>query len=553
MISGTAYSILLFAITIAVGLWIGKFSIKGITIGSTWILFVGIVMGHFGFVPDAAVLSFMKDFGLILFVFSIGLQVGPGFFQSFRSGGVKLNLLATGLILMAVLSAYLIHVITGESLLTMVGVMSGAVTNTPGLGAAQQTVIDNMGQGMGAEVSSSLASAYAVAYPIGVLGVLVLMMLFKAGFKIDLKKEKEQLDAQNGDSEDTAMRMYCTVSNPAIFGKSLKEVVRCDLMNEAVISRLLRGNDEFAPTKDTVFKEGDRILVVTNQKNVDKVRVVFGSEAQMHFEDWTAGQVNLVGRRLAVTNSKMTGKKIKTLNFRYLYGVSVTRVYRAGIELVATGELALQMGDSILVVGPEKGITEVARTVGNTTSALNKPNMIPIFAGIVLGVILGCLPIPIPGLPQPIKLGLAGGPLIVAILIGCFGPRCGITTYTTMSANMMIREIGISFFLAAVGLGAGRTFVSSLLGGGWWWILYGAIITLVPILLTGLIARYVCKLNFYQICGLLSGGTTDPAVLAFAQNAYGTEYTSINYATVYPLSMFLRVLAAQLLVLIALA
>lgn len=553
MISGTAYSILLFAIAIAVGLWLGKFSIKGITIGSTWILFVGIVMGHFGFVPDSAVLSFMKDFGLILFVFSIGLQVGPGFFQSFRSGGVKMNLLATFLILLAVLAAYLIHVCTGESLLTMVGVMSGAVTNTPGLGAAQQTAIDSMGPVEGGAISAQLASAYAVAYPIGVLGVIILLMLFKSSFKVNLDTEKKQLDAQNSDSEDTALRMYCAVSNPAIFGKTLGEVVKCDLMNEAVISRMLRGEDEFMPTQDTIFQKGDRLLIVTNQKNIDKVRVVFGSEVQMHMEDWTEAHVDLVARRLSVTNSKMTGKKIKSLNFRALYGVSVTRVFRAGIELVATGELALQMGDDILVVGPEKGIKEVAATVGNRTSALNKPNMIPIFFGIVLGVLLGCVPIAIPGLPQPIKLGLAGGPLIVAILIGCFGPKMGITTYTTMSVNMMLREIGISFFLAAVGLGAGRTFVSSLLGGGWWWILYGAIITIVPIFLIGILSRYVFKLNFYQICGLISGGTTDPAVLSFAQNAYGTDYTSVNYATVYPLSMFLRVLVAQVLVLIAIA
>lgn len=553
MLSATAYSILLFALAIAAGLWLGKFKIKGVTIGSTWILFIGIIMGHFGLIPDAGVLSFMKDFGLILFVVSIGLQVGPGFFQSFKSGGLKLNMLAVLLVLMAVLATYLIHVFTGENLMTMVGVMSGAVTNTPGLGAAQQTVIDSMGQASGGELSASLASAYAVAYPIGVLGVLALLMIFKAAFKVDLGKEQAALDALNSDAGDNAVRVYCAVSNPALYGKSLREVVKSDLMNEVIISRLLRDGKEFLPTPDTLFQEGDRLLVVTSHKNIDRVRFVFGQEVQMHFEDWTEGETNLVFRRLSVTNSRLTGRKIRTLNFRMLYGVSVTRVIRAGLELVATGGLALQLGDVIQVVGPEKGIKEVAKTVGNKVSVLNKPNMIPIFAGIVFGVLLGCIPIAIPGLPQPVKLGLAGGPLIVSILIGCFGPRLGVTTYTTMSANMMLREIGISIFMAAVGLGAGRNFVASLLGGGWWWILYGAIITIVPVLLIGLLSRYVFKLNFYQICGLVSGGTTDPAVLAFAQNAYGTDYTSINYATVYPLTMFLRVLAAQVLVLLAIA
>jgi putative transport protein len=486
-------------------------------------------------------------------VVSIGLQVGPGFFQSFKSGGLKLNLLATLLVLMAVLAAYLIHVFTGEDLMTMVGVMSGAVTNTPGLGAAQQTVIDSMGQAEGGEISGNLASAYAVAYPIGVLGVLALLMIFKSAFKVDLAKEQAALDALNSDAGDSAVRVYCAVSNPALYGKSLRDVVKSELMNEAIISRLLRDGKEFMPTQDTVFQEGDRLLVVTSHKNIDKVKVVFGEEVQMHFKDWTEGEENLIFKRLSVTNSKLTGRKVKSLNFRVLYGVSVTRVVRAGLELVATGELTLQLGDVIQVVGPEKGIEEVARTVGNKVSVLNKPNMIPIFAGIVFGVLLGCIPIAIPGLPQPVKLGLAGGPLIVAILIGCFGPRLGITTYTTMSANMMLREVGITIFMAAVGLGAGRNFVASLLGGGWWWILYGAIITIIPVLIIGLLGRYVFKLNFYQICGLVSGGTTDPAVLAFAQNAYGTDYTSVNYATVYPLTMFLRVLMAQILVLIALA
>jgi len=550
MVTGIAYSILLFAVVIAAGLWLGKFKVKGVTIGATWILFLAIVMGHFGLVPDAKVLSFMKDFGLILFVYSIGLQVGPGFFSSFRSGGVKMNIASAMLILFAAITAFVIHLATGEDLQTMVGVMSGAVTNTPGLGAAQQTLIDGGGN---AADASKLASAYAVAYPIGVIGVLFLVIIYKAIFKVDLDKETKEVEAQNADNENTARRMHCKVTNPGIFGKSLKEVITGDFRDEMVISRMMRNGEEIVPEASTIFAEGDLVLVVTSQKYVDRIRMVFGQEVAMHHADWTNGKEVLVVRRLGITDPKVTGKKLSELLFRTKYGVVVTRVVRSGVELVATNALRLQVGDFIQVVGPENGIAEVAKVVGNKASNLDKPNLVPIFVGIGLGILLGCLPIAIPGIPQPIKLGLAGGPLIVAILLSAFGPRLGITTYTTQSANLMIREIGISFFLAAVGFGAGETFVSSLMGGGWWWILYGALITIIPVVLTMILGRFVFKLNFFQICGLISGGTTNPPVLAFAQGAYGSEYTSVNYATVYPLSMFLRVLVAQVMILIALA
>ena len=472
--AGIAHSILVFAVVIAIGLYLGKFKLKGISIGSTWILFVAILLSHFGLRVDTTVLSFMKDFGLILFVFSIGLQVGPGFFHSFKKGGLQLNLLAVTLVLLAVAVTVAIHFISGEDLKTMVGVMSGAVTNTPGLGAAQQTMADSMRAENYlasdiASATSGLASAYAVAYPLGVLLVIALIMFFKAIFKVDLNKEKEALDSEDN-NEDVARRMHCEVENPAVFGLSIKDATR-DLGNSIVISRILRDGLISIPGPDTVLKKGDK----------------------------------------------------------------------------------LQMGDVLRVVGPEEGIAEVAGLVGNQTSSLNRPNLIPIFFGIAVGVIFGSIPIAIPGIPQPIKLGLAGGPLIIAILLGYFGPKWKITTYTTQSANLMIREIGISFFMAAVGLGAGQNFVSSIVNGGYWWILYGALITFIPVCTIGLVARYVCKLNFYQICGLISGGTTDPAVLAFTQGAYGTDYPSVNYATVYPLTMFMRVLVAQLLILVAIA
>ncbi|MBO4817675.1 MAG: putative transporter [Bacteroidales bacterium] len=555
--TGIAHTVLLFGIVIATGLYLAKFKIKGVSIGSTWILFIGILLSHFGFRANPTALAFMKDFGLILFVFSIGLQVGPGFFHSFRKGGVKLNMLAVALVLLVVVTTYVISLVSGESIPTMVGVMSGAVTNTPGLGAAQQTLSDGLiAQGVSAQsaasVSSGLASAYAVAYPLGVLGVLFLVIIFKAIFRIDLEKEKAEL-AKEESVANTARRMHCEVRNPAVFGKTLKEVVsEMSTGEKFVISRILHDGEISVPGPDTVFCEGDRLLIVTSNNDVDQIRIIFGEEVPMHLDDWTRMDESMVIRRLVITKPKLNGKKLAELGIRHNYNVSVTRVIRAGVQLVARPGLILQMGDILKVVGPEEDINLVAKIVGNKPGDLDHPNLIPIFFGIALGVIFGSMPIHFPGIPQPVKLGLAGGPLIIAILLGHFGPKYKITTYTTHSANMMIREIGISFFMAAVGLGAGETFVSSLLGGGYWWILYGAIITMLPVAIIMVVSRLVFKLNFYQICGLVAGGSTNPPVLAFAQGAYGTDYTSVNYATVYPLTMFMRVLVAQLLILMAL-
>ena len=554
--TGIAHTILLFAVVIALGLFLGRFKIKGVSIGSTWILFIGIILSHFGFRANPTALSFIKDFGLILFVFSIGLQVGPGFFHSFRKGGVTMNLLAVGMVLMAGGMAILIHYLTGERLDTMVGVMSGAVTNTPGLGAAQQTLSDVLvAEGISVEsageAASRLAASYAVAYPLGVLGVIMLLILYKAVFKVDVDKEREILDSEESSAE-SARRMHCEVENPAIFGKSLGSIM-AGHTDEFVVSRMMRDGSIFVPGSDTILQKGDKVLIVTSQHNVDAIRIIFGEEVPMHLEDWKKMDVNLVSRRLSITKSSLTGQHLKNLHIRSTYGVTVTRVMRSVLELVAGPNLVLQMGDSIQVVGTKEAIDAVAKVVGNKPETLSHPNLVPIFAGIALGVIFGSIPIHFPGIPQPVKLGLAGGPLIIAILLGHFGPKLKITTYTTLSANMMIREIGINLFLAAVGLGAGENFVSSLVGGGYMWILYGALITIVPILVTMIIGRFVCKLNFFQICGLITGSTTNPPVLAFAQGAYDSNYTSVNYATVYPLAMFMRVLVAQLLILIALA
>ena len=517
---GTGHSIMLLAFVIAVGLLLGKIKVKGVSLGSTWILFVGILMSHFGFRADASLLHFLKEFGLILFVFSIGLQVGPGFFHSFKSGGLKLNLLAVALVLLAVVTTYVIHLVTRESLVTLTGVMSGAVTNTPGLGAAQQTFLDATSGSFvheiaSSETASSLASGYAVAYPIGVLGVILVLMLTKAIFKIDLKKEADILDSKEMGMDSPRRLSFC-IKNPAVFGKTILETSK-SIENKFIISRVFRDGAVIVPVAQTVLHENDDVLVVTAQNSVDAVTVLFGEQIDMPKEAWDKIDASMSVRKVTITRTSMTGKKLKDLKIRTNYGVSITRVSRGGMDLVANPDMVVQMGDTLLVVGHDADINKVAKFVGNSRAGLNHPNLIPIFFGIALGVLFGSLPIMIPGIPQAIKLGLAGGPLIIAILIGYFGPMLKITTYTTMSANLMLRE------------------------------------TLIPTALIAILGRLVFKLNFYQICGLVSGGCTNPPVLAFAQNAYGTDYTSVSYATVYPLSMFMRVLVAQILILIAVA
>ena len=554
---GTGHSIMLLAFVIAVGLLLGRLKFKGVSLGSTWILFVGILLSHFGFRADASLLHFLKEFGLILFVFSIGLQVGPGFFHSFKSGGLKLNLLAVALVLLGVATTYVIHVVTKEDLVTLTGVMSGAVTNTPGLGAAQQTYMDATAGSFLHEINptemvSTMASGYAVAYPIGVLGVILVLMLTKAIFRIDLKKEEDIMNSKEI-GMDSPQRLAFCIKNPAIFGKTILEASHA-IENKFIISRISRDGVVKVPVASTVLEEGDKVLVVTALSSVEAVTMLFGEQIEMPKEAWDKLDASMAVRKLTITRTSLTGKKLKELKIRTNYGVSITRVSRSGgIDLVANPDLIVQMGDSLMVVGHDSDINQVAKLVGNSRAGLNHPNLIPIFFGIALGVLFGSIPIMIPGIPQAIKFGLAGGPLIIAILIGYFGPKLKITTYTTISANLMLREIGISIFLAAVGLGAGENFVASIVGGGYWWILYGALITLIPTALIAILGRAVFKLNFYQICGLLSGSCTNPPVLAFAQNAYGTDYTSVSYATVYPLSMFMRVLVAQALILIAVA
>ena len=551
----TAGAIFILALVIASGLYLGRFKVKGISLGSTWILFVGIILSHFGLRINPTMLSFIKDFGLILFVFAIGLQVGPGFFRSFRKDGLPMNILAIALVLLAALTAFGIHLITGEDLSIMTGIMSGAVTNTPGLGAAQQTISDATIASGGtveaaAAASSKLASAYAVAYPLGVLGALFLLMVFRAICRVNIEKEKEKTKEEADPTN--AFRIGCKVENPAVFGLTIHDIMGENNSDHLVVSRMMRDGEILFPDLHKPLQEGDKLLIVTDIQHKDKVGIIFGETFPVDMKEWQTPGSKLVNRRLSITQSAITGKSLRKLDIRKKYGVNVTRILRSGIDLQADPDLILQVGDSIQVVGPEESINHLASLVGNQPESLRKPNLVPIFFGIAVGVIVGMIPIHLSSMPQPLKLGLAGGPLIVAILLGFFGPKLRITTYTALSANLMIREMGISLFMAGVGLGAGENFVSSLVGGGYIWVLYGAIITLLPMTIIAFVARFAFKMDFFKICGLLSGGTTDPALLSFSEQMYGSSRIAVNYATVYPLTMFLRVVAAQVLIMIML-
>ena len=550
---GTPGAILILALVIAAGLWLGRFKIFGISLGSTWILFMGIILSHFGLRINPTMLSFVKDFGLILFVFAIGLQVGPGFFRSFKKDGLGMNILAVAAVILTMVVTYVIHLISGEDLSVLTGVMSGAVTNTPGLGAAQQTLTDaSVAMGASAasveEASSNIAAAYAVAYPFGVLGAMLLVLGLKWIFRIDLEKEKEALNKVG--EEDNVLRIACKVENPAIFGKRLASIAEEKMGEHFVVSRIMRGKEISIPDSDWILAEGDKLLIVTDAKHRDLVRIIFGEEFDVDMHTWQRPGSKLMSRRLSITQSEITGKSLRKLDIRHKYGVTVTRVLRAGIELQAEPDLILQVGDSIQVVGSEEGISTLSKLIGNQPETLSKPNLVPIFFGIVLGVLVGTLPIRFPSMPQPLRLGLAGGALIVAILLGHFGPKLRITTYTALSANLMIRDMGLSLFMAAVGLSAGESFVSSLAAGGFIWILYALAIVMIPLAVIALIAKFVLKMDFLRICGLMAGSTTDVVLLSFSEQYFGTGRIAVNYATVYPLTMFLRVVAAQLMIMI---
>lgn len=542
-----ANSVLIVALTIALGLLLNRIKFGSISLGVTWVLFVGILLSHFGMGIDPRICHFVKEFGLILFVYSIGLQVGPGFFSSLKEGGLRLNLLATAIILLGCLICYVIHVVTGEELTTMVGVLSGAVTNTPGLGAAQQTISDVAGYN---DSNNTLASAYAVAYPLGVIGIIVSMLIIRAVFRIKIEKEAEMIDRGNA---PRTVHVDMRVTNKAVVGKTVADVGRIARSKFVVARMMCEDMKPKIASGETVLHENDILRIVVSSQDVELFQSLIGERVTVDEKHWRSSASSLEKRRIVVTKPQLNGKHIGDLHIRESYNVTITRVVRAGIELVATYELRLQMGDVVVVVGRNNDLDQVAVILGNSVKRLDHPNLLPIFIGIFFGVLLGSIPIMFPGVPQPVKLGLAGGPLIVAILVARYGPRYKIVTFTTNSANMMIREIGISLFLAAVGLGAGESFVSSIVGGGYWWILYGVIITMLPLLIVGFIARKFCHIDYFSIMGLLSGGMTDPPALAYANTVATDDRTSVAYASVYPLTMFLRIFTAQILVLIALS
>ncbi|MCH5305839.1 MAG: putative transporter [Rikenella sp.] len=546
--SGVAHSIFLIALVIALGIALGKIKIAGISLGITWILFVGIALSHFGMQIDPQTLHFVKEFGLILFVYSIGLQVGPSFFSSLKKGGLTLNMLATAIVLLGVAIAYMLHLATEIPTETMVGILSGAVTNTPGLGAAQQTFSD-MKPGVDA---SSIPLGYAVAYPLGVVGIIVSIMAMRLFFRIKLDKENEA--AHSGEQEDNgAERISIRLENPVIAGRTVGDI--SGLIDRTfVISRVCHysdGRTEIA-SNDTKINLGDKLFVIVAPKDEEVLVAFLGHKLDMDFAEWEKLDSHFISRRVMITKRELNGKRLGDLRLRSAYGINITRVNRAGVDLVATRDLHLQMGDRVTVVGTETGVAEATKVLGNSMRRLREPNLIPIFIGIFLGVLLGSMPILLPGVPQPLKLGLAGGPLIVSILISRFGPQYKVVTYTTMSANLMLREVGIALFLAGVGLGAGEGFVETIVEeGGYKWIGYGVIITMVPLLVVGVVGRLFYKINYFTLSGLLSGSMTDPAALAYSNTVAGNDLPSVGYATVYPLTMFLRILTAQLLILLA--
>ena len=542
--SGIAHAVLTFALVITIGILLGKVKIGGISLGITWILFVGIVLSHFGMTVDGEVRHFVQEFGLILFVFSIGLQVGPGFFASFKHGGMTLVMCAVAIVLLGVATAYVVHLATGTPIPTMVGILSGAVTNTPGLGAAQQAYTDALGI-----EDPTIALGYAVAYPLGVVGIIFTMIFIRYALRVKFEKEDEGLAALSREHK-LADKVSVEFTNKTLDGRTVAYVR--DLINrQFVISRILRPDGTISMADaESVIHIGDRLWLISQAEDIEAIVAFFGRRVEMTDEQWGNNTPNaeLVSRRILITKSSLNGKKFSDLRLRTKYGITITRVNRAGVDLIPYQGLELQVGDRVMVVGPAKAVAQVADVLGNSLKKLNQPNLVTIFVGIALGVLLGS--IPLLNVPQPVKLGLAGGPLIVAILIGRYGPHYKLVTYTTMSANLMLREVGISLFLAGVGLGAGEEFVPTLAAGGYVWIAYGAVITVVPLLLAGIFGRFYYKLNYYTLIGVLSGASTNPPALAYSAEQTSSDAPSVGYATVYPLSMFLRVLAAQLLILI---
>lgn len=543
-----AHIALLYAIVIAVGVYLGKIKIGGISLGVTFVLFAGIAAGHIGFTATPSVLSFLQEFGLILFVFMIGLQVGPGFFESFKRGGITLNALSTTVIILNIavmFACYYVFFDTSNpnNLPMMVGTLYGAVTNTPGLGAANEALVSVFKDGN----IPQIASGYACAYPLGVLGIIGATIALRYICKISIDKEEEKLDEE--ENENGAVKphfMNIEITNSYLEGKTIAQVHNF-LNRDFVCSRLLHDGHVITPTGSTVFHIGDRVFIVCAENDAEAIIAFIGPEIEV---DWKKQDEPMVSKHIVITRPSINGKTLGQMHFSSAYGVNVTRITRHGMDLFASSNLSLQVGDRIMVVGPEGAVNRVASVMGNSVKRLNAPNIATIFVGIFVGILFGSIPVAFPGIPVPIKLGIAGGPLIIAILIGRFGYKAHLVTYTTTSANMMLREIGLVLFLASVGIKAGDGFVETIVqGDGIKYVYTGFLITIIPILIVGTIARLKYKLNYFTIMGMIAGTYTDPPALAYANATCSKEAPAVGYSTVYPLSMFLRIFTAQIIVL----
>lgn len=545
-----ASAVMLYSFVIFAGIYLGKIKICGVSLGVTFVLFVGILLGHFGYMVHHDILHFLRDFGLILFIFSIGMQVGPGFFSSFKEGGVRMNMLAvTGVLLNAAIAVAIYYIQGGASgntsLPEMVGIMSGAVTNTPGLGAAQQTVLQI--NESASTVSQDMAMGYAAAYPLGVVGIIVSLILIKVIFKIDLKKEIEEVENDTKDSQLAPHVVTYKVTNELMAGLDIRKIHTIINAN-FVISRIEKPDGTvMIPTSDDTLELGDLVLLVCSVQDEETFNRFIGPQVE---KKWEMVQGPVVSRKILVTKTDYNGVKLGSLRLRMGYKLNVTRVTRAGVDLLATANLRLQIGDRLTVVGKPEDIQRLGDRLGNSMKRLNEPNLFTMFIGIFVGIIVGSIPFFLPGMSVPMKLGLAGGPLVVAILISAYGTKLHLVTYTNSSANLLLREIGICLFLASVGIAAGKDFAATVFNiRGAMWVGYGLIITLIPLLVVGVIARWKYKMNYLAIIGMLSGNYTDPPALAYANKVANNDAPAVAYSTVYPLTMFMRVIVAQLLIL----
>lgn len=542
-----AHIVALYAFVIAAGVLLGKIKFFGISLGVTFVLFVGILAGHFGFTGNPAILSFVQDFGLILFVFCIGLQVGPSFFSSFKRGGITLNLLAVGIVFLNIAVALILYfALQGRvDIPMMVGILCGAVTNTPGLGAANEALQQLHYQG------PEIAMGYACAYPLGVMGIILSMIIIRYICRVDVQRDSDEI--QKEEEANPHMKPYTIslkVQNGALSGKTLSQVQNF-LARDFVCTRIIQDGHMITPNANTVLRLGDRMFLVCAEDDSEAIMAFIGPKIEQDWDATNQQDKPMVSRRILVTQPNINGKTLGELHFSSMYGVNVTRVNRSGMDLFAARQLRLQVGDRVMVVGPQDAIERVANLLGNQLRRLDHPNIVTIFVGILCGILFGSLPIAIPGMPTPVKLGLAGGPLIISILIGRFGHKVKLVTYTTMSANLMLREVGLVLFLASVGIKAGENFVQMVVeGDGVLYVGLGFLITFIPLVITGIVARWHHRVNYFTLMGLIAGSNTDPPALAYANQIAGNDAPAVGYSTVYPLTMFLRILTAQLLVLL---